>query len=174
MHTGQMERGSRRARPTAGTPPKISHTDTHPLSLFPWTRAYLQTTRCVHVHTNSLSQQYTWAWNFNTEGHVGTLEAQRDAEGPPPNPKPEPLGVAVFPLLGACMSQRSGHSGGEPVEGGKVLRSSPLFLTQGGLRLVVALQGAPASAEPQLPTANSLACLEKASDQSDNTSQAAG
>ena len=32
MHTGQMERGSRRARPTAGTPPKISHTDT--LSLF--------------------------------------------------------------------------------------------------------------------------------------------
>lgn len=124
-------------------------THRHTLSLFPWTRAYLQTTRCVHVHTNSLSEQYTWAWNFNTEGHVGTLEAQRDAEGPPPNPKPEPLGVAVFPLLGACMSQRSGHSGGEPVEGGKVLRSSPLFLTQGGLRLVVALQGAPASAEPQ-------------------------
>ena len=80
----------------------------------------------------------------------------------PPNPKPEPLGVAVFPLLGACMSQRSGRSGGEPVEGGKVLRSSPLFLAQGGLRLVVALQGAPASAEPQLPTANSPVCLEKA------------
>ena len=56
---------------------------------------------------------------------------------PPPNPKPEPLGVAVFPLLGTCMSQRSGHSGGEPVEGGKVLRFSPLFLAQGGLRLVV-------------------------------------
>lgn len=34
--------------------------------------------------------------------------------------------------------------------------------------------GAPASAEPQLPTASSLACLEKASGQSDNTSQAAG
>ena len=33
------------------------------------------------------------------------------------------------------MSQRSGHSGGENVGGGKVLRSSPLFLVQGGLKI---------------------------------------
>lgn len=46
------------------------------------------------------------------------------------------------------MSQCSGHSGGENVGGGKVLRSSPLFLVQGGLRLVAALKGTPASTEP--------------------------
>lgn len=44
-----------------------------------------------------------------------------------------------------------------------------LFLVQVGLSLVTALQGA-ASAEPQFPTANRLACLEKASGPSSSTS----
>lgn len=48
--------------------------------------------------------------NFNIQGHVGTSEAQRDAEGPPPSLSPQ--GVAVSPLPGACASQSSGHGGG--------------------------------------------------------------
>lgn len=63
-----------------------SHTQTHSLS--PRTCTHLQTTHPIHAHIHSLSEQYTWAWNSNTERHVGTLEAQRDAEGSPP-PQPQ-------------------------------------------------------------------------------------
>lgn len=72
---------------------------------------------------------------------------------PPPH-KPEPLGVAVCSLPGACTSQSSGHGGGQPGgrwEGAVVLSSLPGV---GGLGSVVALQGLPSllslSLQPQM------------------------
>lgn len=53
MHTGQMDRGSRRARPIAGTPPKISHTDTHTLSLHG--QAHTCRPHTVYMHTRAHS-----------------------------------------------------------------------------------------------------------------------
>lgn len=114
----------------------------------------LGSTRLGWVCTKTPTYKDTWA-----------LQRHRETQRTPCE-KPEPFGAAVFALLGVCTSQGSGHDGDRSGrEVGRRRGSSPRLLVQVGLSLVVALQGA-ASAEPQFPTANGLACLAKASGQS--------
>lgn len=90
-------------------------------------------------------------------------------------PQPQAFGGSCVPSPGACMSQRSGHSGGEPCgrwEGAEVLSSLP-HQAQGVSDWWWPCRGAPALLSLSFQLQNSPVCLEKASDQSDNTSQAA-
>lgn len=110
--------GPRTARPAAECP-KITHTHTHTRYIY-MCHVYTHTCTdhtcmpptCMHTHTHT-----HWAAHLGractetlTYKDTWALKRHRDAEGLAP--KPEPLGVAVLPLPGACTSQSSGHGGG--------------------------------------------------------------
>lgn len=114
-------------------------------TLATWVRApghkacswHTPTARTHHIHARTHSHTHTCSLAHGAGGRCAQTLTYKDTRAlvrhsetlRNPSDNPKPLGAAESTLLGACMSQSSGHDGGRhDREVGRCWGSSPLFL----------------------------------------------